>query len=67
MKELKDILNESIFDDETTQMDRLDDITKFGNIFGIDWYYMSDDHTFSYMFKPAVIKKAARELGYFNN
>ena len=67
MKELKDILNESILDDEDTQMDRLDDITKFGNIFGIDWYYLSDDHTFSYMFKPAVIKKAARELGYFNN
>lgn len=67
MKELKDILNESIFDDEDVQMDKLDDITKFGNIFEIDWYDMSDDHTFPYMFKPAVIKKAAKELGYFNN
>ena len=67
MKELKDILNESILDDEDVWMDRLDDITKFGNIFGIDWYYMSDDRTFSYMFKPSVIKKAAHELGYFNN
>lgn len=67
MKELKDILNESIFDDEDIQMDKLNDITKFGNMFEIDWYDMSDDHTFPYMFKPSVIKKAAHELGYFNS
>lgn len=67
MINLNTYLNESIFDDEDTQMNRLDDITKFGNIFEIDWYDMSDDHTFPYMFKPSVIKKAAHELGYFNN
>lgn len=67
MKELKNILNESIFDDEDTQMDRLDDITKFGNLFEMYWYDMSDDRTFPYMFKPSVIKKAAHELGYFKD
>ena len=67
MKELKDILNESIFDDEDTQMDRLDDVIKFGNLFEIYWYDMTDDRTFTYMFKPSVIKKAAHELGYFKD
>lgn len=66
MKKLKDILNESIFDDEDIQMSKLNDITKFGNMFEIYWYDTNDDHTFSYMFKPVTIKKAAKELGYFN-
>ena len=59
----KSYINESIFDDEGVQMDKLDDLTKFGNMYHIKWYDMSDDHTFPYMFKPQNIKKIAKELG----
>ena len=63
MRSLNIYLNESIFDDEGVQMDRLDDLIKFGNMYHIKWYDMSDDHTFPYMFKPQNIKKIAKELG----
>ena len=63
MRSLNIYLNESIFDNEDIQMDRLNDLTKFGNMYHIKWYDMSDDHTFPYMFKPQNIKKIAKELG----
>ena len=66
MRSLNTYINESIFDDEDVQMDRLDDITKFGNMYHIKWYDMSDDHTFPYMFKLQNIKKIAKELGRLN-
>lgn len=66
MRSLNTYLNESIFDDEDVQMDKLDDLTKFGNMYHIKWYDMSDDHTFPYMFKPQNIKKIAKELGRLN-
>lgn len=62
MRDLKNIL-EGIFDDEDVQMDKLDDLIKFGNMYHIKWYDMSDDHTFPYMFKHQNIKKVAKELG----
>lgn len=63
MVDLKKYISESIFDDENAQMDKLDDLTKFGNMYHIKWYDMSDDHTFPYMFKLQNIKKIAKELG----
>ncbi len=63
MRSLNTYLNESIFDDEGVQMDKLDDLTKFGNMYHIKWYDMSDTHTFPYMFKLQNIKKIAKELG----
>lgn len=65
MRNLKDIL-EGIFDDEDIQMDKLDDLTKFGNFYHIKWYDMSDDHTFPYMFKQQTISKLAENLGKFD-
>ena len=44
-------------------MDNLDSVTKFGNMYHIKWYDMSDVHTFPYMFKVQNIKKIAKELG----
>lgn len=66
MRSLNTYLNESIFDDEDVQMDKLDDITKLGNLYHIKWYDMSDDHTFPYMFKPQTIKNIAKSLGRLN-
>lgn len=66
MVDLKKYISESILDDEDVQMDKLDDLTKFGNMYHIKWYDMSDDHTFPYMFKVQNIKKIAKELGRLN-
>jgi hypothetical protein len=66
MIDLNTYLNESIFDDEDVQMDKLDDVTKFGNFYRVKWYDMSDDHTFPYMFKLQNIKKVAEGLGRLN-
>ena len=63
MIDLNAYITESIFDDENIQMDKLDAVTKFGNMYHIKWYDMSDDHTFPYMFKLQNIKKIAKELG----
>lgn len=63
MRSLNTYLNESIFDDEDVRMNKLDDLTKFGNMYHIKWYDMSDTHTFPYMFKLQNIKKIAKELG----
>ena len=66
MRSLNTYITESIFDGEDVQMDKLDDLTKFGNMYHIKWYDMSDDHTFPYMFKSQNIKKIAKELGRLN-
>ena len=66
MIDLNTYINESIFDDEDVQMDRLDDVTKFSNFYHIKWYDMSDDHTFPYMFKPQTINKFVENLGKFD-
>ena len=63
MVDLKKYISESIFDDEDVQMDKLDNLIKFGNMYHIKWYDMSDVHTFPYMFKLQNIKKIAKELG----
>lgn len=66
MRSLDAYLNEGIFDDEDMQMDKLDNLTKFGNFYHIKWYDMSDDHTFPYMFKHQIINKIAENLGKFD-
>lgn len=66
MKDLNTYLNESIFDDEDVQMDKLDGVTEFGNFYTLWWYEVSKDHDFSYFFKKSDIKKLAAKQGYFN-
>ena len=66
MKDLKKMLNESLFDIEDN-ISRMDDITLFGNIFEIKWYSIDRDSRLSEFASVAKVKEVSKSLGYVTN